>query len=161
MPVTRPDIGGWRRRVPVSVALFVALALLAGVWPQGVRAGASPWAETEQTALRLVSASQAVGEGGTVHLGLHFRLKEGWKVYWRSPGDAGFPPRADWSGSENLATANIAWPVPERFSILGFESLGYTGEVVLPVTAEVREPGSPLSLRGRVDYLACSDICIL
>ena len=160
MPVTRPDIGGWRRRVPVSAALFVALALLAGVWPQGVRAGASPWAETEQTALRLVSASQAVGEGGTVHLGLHFRLKEGWKVYWRSPGDAGFPPRADWSGSENLATANIAWPVPERFSILGFESLGYTGEVVLPVTAEVREPGSPLSLRGRVDYLACSDICI-
>ena len=141
-------------------ALFAGLAVLAGVYPGEVRAGASPWVKTEQTALRLVSASQAVGKGESVLLGLHFRLDEGWKVYWRSPGDAGFPPSVDWSGSDNLAAAHIAWPVPERFSILGFETLGYTGEVVLPVTVEVRAPGSPLSLRGHVNYLACSNICI-
>ena len=160
MPVTKPDIGPWRRRVPGSTALFAVLALLVGLWPDGVRAGASPWVETEQSALRLVSASQAVGDAKTALFGLHFRLKEGWKVYWRSPGDAGFPPRVDWSGSDNLTTAKIQWPVPERFSILGFETLGYTSEVVLPVAAEVHEPGSPLSLRSRVDYLACSNICI-
>jgi suppressor for copper-sensitivity B len=160
MRLTKPYIGRWRRRELAPSALFVALALLAGLWPDGLRAAASPWAKTEQTALRLVSASQAVGDGDTVVLGLHFRLNESWKVYWRSPGDAGLPPRADWSGSDNLASASIGWPVPERFSILGFETLGYTGEVVLPVTAEVREPGSPLSLRARVDYLACSNICI-
>ncbi|MDP6572154.1 MAG: protein-disulfide reductase DsbD family protein [Rhodospirillales bacterium] len=160
MRLTKPDMGRWQRRAQAPSALFVALALLAGLWPDGVRAAASPWAETEQTALRLVSASQAVGDGDTVVLGLHFRLKKGWKVYWRSPGDAGLPPRADWSGSDNLASASVGWPIPERFSILGFETLGYTGEVVLPVTAEVREPGSPLSLRARVEYLACSNICI-
>ena len=120
MPLKKPDIGRWRRRMLGPAALFVALALLAGVWPGGVRAAASPWAETEQTALRLVSASQAVGEGETVLLGLHFRLKEGWKVYWRSPGDAGFPPSADWSGSDNLVAATIGWPVPERFSARAF-----------------------------------------
>ncbi|MEG4641374.1 protein-disulfide reductase DsbD domain-containing protein, partial [Paracoccus sp. APAP_BH8] len=34
---------------------------------------------------------------------LHLRLEPGWKTYWRSPGDAGVPPRFDWAASRNLA----------------------------------------------------------
>ena len=45
-----------------------------------------------------------------VTLGLQFRLKEGWKIYWRTPGDAGFPPQLDFSDSSNLAAA-LAAPV--------------------------------------------------
>ncbi len=125
-----------------------------------VSAAASPWVETEQTAVRLVAATEAVGETESVSLGLHFRLREGWKIYWRSPGDAGYPPRLDWSGSENLAGAAISWPAPERFSILGFETLGYTEEVVFPVTATLARAGEPLALRATVEYLTCKEICI-
>ena len=33
--------------------------------------------------------------GGAWRLGLQFRLQPGWKIYWRSPGDAGLPPELD------------------------------------------------------------------
>ncbi|MFQ5619079.1 MAG: protein-disulfide reductase DsbD family protein [Rhodospirillales bacterium] len=143
------------------MAIF-ALSALAASWlcPSVVSAAVSPWAETEQTAVRLVTATEAVGAAKTVSLGLHFRLREGWKIYWRSPGDAGYPPRVDWSGSENLASATLSWPAPERFSILGFETLGYTGEVVLPVTATLARAGEPLVVRAAVEYLTCKEICI-
>jgi suppressor for copper-sensitivity B len=143
----------------LAAATVLALAWLAPAWHQA-DAAASPWVETEQTALRLVSAAEAVGSAEAVLLGLHFRLKPGWKIYWRSPGDAGFPPRSDWAGSHNLASATIAWPMPERFSILGFETLGYTGEVVLPVRAALARAGEPLAVRARIDYLTCKEICI-
>ncbi|HZT51075.1 MAG TPA: protein-disulfide reductase DsbD domain-containing protein, partial [Stellaceae bacterium] len=114
----------------------------------------------EQTALRLVSAAAAVGRAETLRLGLEFELKPGWKIYWRSPGEAGFPPRLDWTGSANLEAATIAWPAPQRFSVLGLETVGYEGNVVLPIHARVAHTGEPLEARAALDYLTCSDICI-
>ncbi|MGD1880515.1 MAG: protein-disulfide reductase DsbD family protein [Kiloniellaceae bacterium] len=140
------------------------------VTPQA-RAAAGDWAVEDQASLRLISATQSVpgpnagsdagpdaGEG--VELGLEFDLKPGWKIYWRSPGDAGLPPSVDWTGSRNLEGAEIAWPVPHRFSLFGLETFGYGGQVVLPVTARLADPGALLRLRARVDYLICADICI-
>ncbi len=53
----------------------------------------------------------------TIPLGLEFRLSEGWKVYWRSAGDVGYPPEVDWSGSSNLAAA--ATDLPGAAPLLG------------------------------------------
>ena len=144
-----------RGRVLLGVALL---------WPWAAAdrafAAASPWIETEQTEVRLIAAADAVGSGDSVLLGLHFRLRPGWKIYWRSPGDAGFPPRPDWSGSTNLATARLLWPAPERFSVVGFETLGYKDEVVLPVAVTLARAGQPLGLRAAVGYLTCKEICV-
>ena len=121
--------------------------------------GASSWAETDHSRVRLVSASTTVGTG-TVSLGLQFELKPGWKVYWRSPGDAGYPPSIDWRSSSNLKLAWLAWPIPTRFSILGLETLGYKKQVLLPVNAEVISAGADLNLKALVRYLTCNNICI-
>ena len=58
-------------------------------------AGASAWAEGDQARLRLLSASEAVGNEAALQLGLEFQLRPSWKIYWRSPGDAGLPPDID------------------------------------------------------------------
>ncbi|HAT34902.1 MAG TPA: copper resistance protein [Rhodospirillaceae bacterium] len=92
-------------------------------------------------------------------LGLHFKLKPGWKIYWRSPGDAGLPPRVSWKGSENVAKASIQWPAPTRFSVLGLETLGYKKEVILPLDVALKGPGSA-SVKLKLDYLVCDDVCI-
>ncbi len=142
----------------------LALLGVALLWPWAAAdrafAAASPWVGTEQTKVRLIAAVDAVGSGDSVLLGLHFRLRPGWKIYWRSPGDAGFPPRPDWSGSTNLAAARLFWPAPERFSVVGFETLGYQDEVVLPVAVTLARAGQPLGLRAAVDYLTCKEICV-
>ena len=141
-----------RTLVALLVFLLAALPLRAET--------ASPWVQGGETAVRLLSATEGVGDGKSVTLGLQFRLSGDWKVYWRSAGDAGYPPRPDWSGSENVADVAIRWPAPMRFSILGIETLGYKHEVVLPLLVTPKEPGKAILLKGKVDYLACADICV-
>jgi suppressor for copper-sensitivity B len=82
---------------------------------------ASPWFQTDQGKVRLIAAQAAVGGAQNVELGLEFELAPHWKIYWRAPGDAGYPPHLDWAGSDNLAGATIEWPAPERFSVLGLD----------------------------------------
>ena len=122
--------------------------------------GASPWVEEGESKVRLIAAATTVDEGDSVSLGLEFRMEPGWKTYWRSPGDAGLPPRVDWSGSANLAAVEISWPAPRRYSAYGLETVGYEKEVVLPVTARLQSPSQALALKARVDYLTCKEVCI-
>ena len=102
--------------------VLLAMASAASAWAMD----ATPWVTTPQTEVRLIAAEDGAGADGVVQLGLHFKLKDGWKVYWRRPGDAGFPPRLDWSESENFKDAEFFWPAPMRFEVLGFHS-GSTG----------------------------------
>ena len=143
-----------------SFRLWLAILAIVALFPVPASAESSPWSQTEHVQVRLVSAATSVGDAAQLALGLHFRLERGWKIYWRSPGDAGFPPAADWSDSQNLAAASLAWPAPERFSVLGFETVGYKDEVVLPLAVTLLEPGRPLTLRGSLSFLACDEICI-
>ena len=138
----------------------VALALAALALGGEALAAASPWARTPEAAVRLVSASEAVGDLERLRLGLEFELAPGWKTYWRSPGDGGLPPALDWTGSANLGDARLTWPAPVRFSILGIDSVGYEDGLLLPMDLRVSRPGEPVRIALRVDYLTCSDICV-
>src|SRR5215469_8213610 len=135
-------------------ALMILLPSVAAAEP------ASDWAATAQTRLRLVSAVTGSEGAKVVPLGLQFVLKPGWKTYWRSPGDAGVPVTLDWSGSTNLAGAEISWPVARRFSLFGLDTFGYEDEVIFPIAARPADPGKPLSLRLKANYLVCEKICI-
>lgn len=120
----------------------------------------SAWAEEEQSAVRLIAARDGLGEDGKVRAGLQFRLKPGWKVYWRSPGDAGFPPQPDFSASTNADIGALRWPVPERFSVLGLETLGYKKEIVLPFDIRASDPSRDAKIALSLRYLTCAEICI-
>ena len=81
---------------------FVALPRSSGL-AGGALAASGDWSRNDHVEMRLISAVEAVGDRETLPLGLQFRMKPGWKLYWRTPGDAGFPPRPVWQGSENIA----------------------------------------------------------
>ena len=141
-------------------ALFLGLCLVLPGPSGAARAAAGPWLDQEQARLRLVAAGTVADGEESLNLGLHFQLQPGWKIYWRSPGEAGYPPAVDWSGSENLAEARLNWPVPHRFSLFGMETFGYSEEVLLPVDARAERPDDPVLLRATVSYLTCKEICI-
>ena len=135
--------------------LILALSALAAE----ARQSATAWDSTEVSDIRLISAQDSVG-GGTVSLGLQIRLAPSWKTYWRSPGEAGFPPRIDWTGSTNLESVEIAWPAPTRFLEIGdLVTHGYRDEVVFPLAVRATDPSLPLVLRAVVDYPVCQEIC--
>jgi suppressor for copper-sensitivity B len=135
---------------------FFFLAL--GLGPAA--ASTTAWLDHEQARVRLIAAAGDGQSPGDLRLGLQFSLEPGWKIYWRTPGEAGIPPVLDWSGSDNLASAELRWPAPHRFSLFGIDTFGYSGEVVLPIRAQAEHAGQPVHLKAQLSYLTCSDICI-
>jgi len=140
--------------------LRLLLIALAGLWILAQPARAQGWQGDANAAARLISAVAATGSASRIEAGLEFRFGPGWHGYWRNPGDAGFAPTLDWTGSDNLAEAEILWPRPTRTSLLGIDSLAYDTGVILPLVLTPLEPGRPLRLRLAVDYLACADLCV-
>ena len=144
----------------IFLTAFSLAAVSVALWGPAL-AAAGPWVDHEQVKLRLLSASTGTDNGEeALRLGLQFKMQPGWKIYWRSPGDAGFPPSLDWSASDNLASAELSWPVPHRFSLFGLETFGYSDEVVLPIEARLTKPGEAARLEAAVNYLVCEEICI-
>ncbi len=121
---------------------------------------ASDWAMAEAGGVRLLSAATASGQEARLRLGLDFDLRPGWKIYWRTPGDAGYPPKLDWTGSDNLGDVAVLWPAPHRFELAGLQNHGYAGRVILPLDAPIPHPGQPVQIRLTLDYLACAKICV-
>ena len=140
--------------------VFLMVALLA-MLPGQLPAASSDWAVNEQARTRLVSSLDSVAPGQTViRVGWQVDLAPGWKTYWRAPGEAGLPPRFDWSESENVAAVDVAWPTPERMTAYGFDSIVYGDNVVLPIRIRLHEPGQPVSLQLKTEYMVCEEICI-
>ena len=91
---------------------------------------------------------------------LHIDLEDGWKTYWRSPGEVGYPMSIDWDGSANLGKAEILWPVPSRFTAFDIENYGYSDEVTFPIQIMLAEPGERVSVVANVSLLTCKEICV-
>lgn len=139
-----------------------SIAMLAIGAPASTAAGdASFWMQGVQSQVRVISPYTATGEGAaTVPLGLEFAMNEGWHIYWRTPGEAGLPPELEHGQSLNVQDVAFSWPVPKRDVQYGIETFVYKDRVVLPFDVTLSDPGQPLDLRGRVDFLICAEICI-
>ena len=99
-------------------------------------------------------------EQGTHMAGLRIRMAPGWKTYWRAPGDAGIPPQFGWAGSENIGSVRISWPVPEVFDQNGMRSIGYSGQVILPMEVTPDAAGASITLSAQIDIGVCEIVCI-
>lgn len=97
---------------------------------------------------------------GTHMAGLKITLADGWKTYWRVPGDGGIPPRFAWGGSENLNGVAFHWPVPDVYHINSMRSIGYDGTVVVPVELAITDADAPARMAGQVQIGVCEEICV-
>src|SRR5882762_3362683 len=145
--------------VPMRAALGFAATLFASSLVTEVRAqDASPWQRDGHSAVRLLAGSRS---GAVLMGGVAFALQPGWKTYWRTPGDSGVPPRFDFSKSENVEAVTVLWPAPMQFDDgAGGHSLGYKGQVVLPLRVVPKSADKPVTLRADVNYAVCEKWCI-
>ena len=110
--------------------------------------------------IEVISSVNSIYKENNLYLGLYFKLDPGWKIYWKYPGKAGYPPNIDWSKSKNIKDLEILWPKPEKFKILGMKSVGYSKEVILPIKLILENNNEELIVNFDVDYLTCKKICI-
>lgn len=140
----------------VLAAAWICLA----VGNHAASAAAGAWQSSDQSQARLISAVDAVGSSGKLALGVELRLHDGWKTYWRTPGEAGLAPTLDWTGSQNFRSAKLAYPAPERFEVLGLQTIGYAKHVILPLDVDLAEPGKAFSGKVLLNVLVCERICV-
>ena len=142
------------RPVLALAALAVAQIAVAPV-ARAQGAGALP----PQIVLAELRPGWQTGDGTHV-AALHLRLAEGWRTYWRIPGDAGLAPQFDWSRSQNAVSVRARWPRPVVFDQNGYRSIGYERELVLPFEVQPQRADRPVALAARITLGICQDICI-
>lgn len=109
---------------------------------------------------RLLVGGHDDADPGTLWLGLEVTLGQGWKTYWRSPGDGGLPPELDWRGSTNIGQPEMLWPTPHRMNVLGLESFGYTQRVLFPIRVHPPTVGTGTRISLDVALYVCSTLCV-
>ncbi len=145
-----------------SMIFALSMVLVVCTTAPGRTADASHWDGDQRSAIRLI-AGVAFGERGARVLrgGIDVKLAPGWKMYWRYPGDAGVPPRFDFTGSKNVSAITVLWPAPQRFSEEGTNLIVYKGNVVLPLRIVPENQDEPVMVRLKLDYGICEKLCIL
>jgi DsbC/DsbD-like thiol-disulfide interchange protein len=144
-------------RILTKLAGCACLLAATLLFPRAALALESTWTEASHAQVRLLADSG----NASPRAGIEMRLEKGWHTYWRYPGDAGVPPKFDWSGSENLASAEVQWPAPETIAdTSGMKSIGYHERVVFPVVIKPADVGLPVKLKLKVDFAVCEKLCV-
>ena len=120
---------------------------------------ATPWTELHASRVRLV-AGRAKSAKGQYLAGLEIAMADGWKTYWRMPGDSGVPPTFDWAGSANVASTKVLYPAPMRMPEAGGVAIGYKQSVLLPIEITPQDPSKPVVLKLALEFGVCREICI-
>lgn len=143
---------------PNSLLSVAALSLLvAGVVPTAANAAASEPVWAEGGSVRIVTDGLP-DEAGRVRGALEITLDEGWKTYWRDPGESGIPPVVTVVSPQGEAL--IAFPAPERFDDGYSVWAGYDEPVALPLTFELSGMNATTLLDVSVFLGICDEICI-
>src|SRR5687768_10730995 len=116
-------------RLPSTTCLFalIVLSLTAGA------AAAAP--NQDLVKAELLADTTAVRAGEPFTVGVLFRLKPEWHVYWTNPGDSGAPVTVRFQLPEGFTAGPVQYPVPVRFVQPG-DMVGYGYHDALLLTAE-------------------------
>ena len=98
-------------------------------------------------------------DGKAYSAGLYIKLDQGWKTYWRNPGDAGVPPSITAEPNANLGSIAVDFPLPTRIVDESGTAFGYHDEVLFPITVTPKNVGQPLSLHFSSFFGVCQKVC--
>jgi DsbC/DsbD-like thiol-disulfide interchange protein len=150
--------------VRAAVCAFVVAAVAGATEVRGQAAAeanpASPWVEIHNARARLLGGPSPTKGSKSYVAAVEITLGEGWKTYWRMPGDAGVPPMFDWTGSGNVASLEVLYPAPSRMSEPAAETIGYKKSVLFPVEIVPKDASRPVDLALAMEFGVCRDICI-
>jgi DsbC/DsbD-like thiol-disulfide interchange protein len=144
-----------RRLAELAACALLALPLLGAARAEPF---ASEPARATRSSARLLA--DAGPSGGVYRAGVEIALDPKTITYWRQPGDSGAPPVFDFSGSENLASAEPLYPAPKHIDEAGLLVAGYDASVVFPLRVTPKVAGEPVVLKLTLDYAACGEMCL-
>lgn len=149
----------------LTTAASVALAAPTGLGTGSASTG-SPFAgggQPKTVTVQLVSRQTAGIPRATNDIGILLKHEPGWHTYWQFSGDSGFAPSVEWKLPRRWTAEQIGWPTPQKHKLGPITNFVYSGEVLLPFNLDIpwgTPYGGTYTLRAKVDYLACKEVCI-
>ncbi len=141
------------------VRVFRQIKLLVTLCGLALLAVAAQSASVEAS---LVSARSAVVPGESFWVGVQLKMKDGWHVYWRNPGESGYATSVEWDLPKGVKVGPLLWPIPAKYVDSGITTFIYEKEVILPCLIELDKglAEGPVTLKGKVAWLECKDSCL-
>ena len=116
------------------------------------------------TRVSLIADVRGVVPGGSFTVGVRMAMDPGWHTYWKNPGDAGLATQIAWDVPEGFVPGPVRWPLPHKSMDSGdVLSYGYAKEnmLLVPFTAAASlSPGTSVTLKAKVTWLECQNICV-
>ena len=110
---------------------------------------------------RFLSGGWMPGEAEFVSMsGIQVKLADGWKTYWRAPGEFGLPPRLELSRQENIDWLQMHVPKPSVFFDRGVRTIGYADEVTFPIEIKPIDHRHPVRAEMMLHLGVCQDVCV-
>ena len=114
--------------------------------------------------LRIEPVVATNGPSGGYDLALVTTPEAGWHGYWgENPGDAGFPPKLEWTAPPGTRFGPWRWPVPATLKIAGLMNYVYDRPFAPMTTVQLPagRAGVEQVLTLHLSYLVCTDsICV-
>ncbi len=146
-------------KILFSAVLFVKLASAqTGQWQDSA-------VNIDAGQLRIISSFYHDDNGEKkLIMGLHFKMKSGWKIYGQGSEGVGMVPSVTFFDSKNYKDHKIIWPTPiKQEEKIGETVLKYTiykDEVILPIEINLEDNLKESELNFRLNYSLCSDVCV-
>ncbi len=110
--------------------------------------------------LEIVPKDRLLYDKNYYYFGVKIILEEGWKTYWKNPGEAGAPLSIDFNDDSEILESEILFPFPQKFTDYDMETIGYEKEIIFPIKLKLNENKKKIISKINLQYLVCKDICI-
>ena len=112
------------------------------------------------SSLEIVPKNSLLFDKEYYYFGVKITLEEGWKTYWKNPGEAGAPLSINFNDNPEILENEILFPFPKKFTDYDIKTIGYEKEVIFPIRLKLNENTKKLISKINLQYLVCKDICI-
>jgi thiol:disulfide interchange protein DsbD len=107
--------------------------------------------------------SAPLSPGQPLRVGVELRVKPGWHIYWRNPGESGLATWVELRPPAGWTVGPLLLPGPEAFDMPGgIVNYGHSGTVTLLLDLQPGPgPTEGALVEGKVGWLACTDaLCV-
>ncbi|MCH8253470.1 MAG: hypothetical protein IID36_13565 [Planctomycetes bacterium] len=112
--------------------------------------------------ISLAASVESVAPGEAFEVALHFKLADGWHIYWKNPG-IGLPPKAKWTLPAGFEIGELEFPAPKRnIDATGLVTnlLGHEPVLLATVIPPASIDAGNVTLKADITYLVCNQNCL-
>jgi len=112
----------------------------------------------------LVYDTSSIDAEHIIKIGVLFKLKPHWHIYWKNSGDSGLPTKIDFILPDGFEAGDLNWPIPNAYKRSGdILDYGYEDQVLL--WSDVKVPNdykniSDIQVGIKTKWVSCEEICI-